>query len=196
MSSIIRQSDSDSESKSDTEKSSSLSSSLEENANIQQIEDDDTRPKPMIPISTSIILDQLPISRQQKLEQTINEQIHHERLKTLVFSKTSAKEKGEEGKGEEGEQKLAIESNKISLRFQPIGSTRGIVPKVFKISTTQTVSTINKFLCQKLKQKAPFHLYIQNSFEPNPDEKIGDLYNLFKTNNELIISYCNTLAFG
>lgn len=89
-----------------------------------------------------------------------------------------------------------IESSKITIRFVPIGSTPSIQPRVFKISSTQTISTLNKFLCKKLKHKGILHLYIQNSFMPLPDEKIGALYGLFKTNNELIISYCNTIAFG
>lgn len=86
--------------------------------------------------------------------------------------------------------------SKIMIRFAPIGSTPSIQPRVFKISSTQTMSTLNKFLCKKLKHKGTLHLYIQNSFMPLPDEQIGSLYNLFKTNNELIISYCNTVAFG
>ena len=88
------------------------------------------------------------------------------------------------------------DSSKITIRFVPIGSTPAIQPRVFKISSTQTISTLNKFLCKKLKHKGILHLYIQNSFMPLPDEQIGALYSLFKTNNELIISYCNTIAFG
>ncbi|CAI5757156.1 unnamed protein product [Candida verbasci] len=88
------------------------------------------------------------------------------------------------------------EITKITIRFQPIGSAKSIEPRVFKISSNQTISTLNKFLTKKLKSKELLRLYVQNSFQPLPDEKIGDLYNLFKTNNELIVTYCNTVAFG
>ncbi|KAL6450884.1 ATG12 Ubiquitin-like protein ATG12 [Candida maltosa Xu316] len=88
------------------------------------------------------------------------------------------------------------EDSKIMIRFVPIGSTPSIHPRVFKISSSQTISTLNKFLSKKLKHKELLHLYIQSSFSPLPDERIGTLYELFKTNNELIISYCNTIAFG
>lgn len=89
------------------------------------------------------------------------------------------------------------ETFKITIRFQPIGSTPAITPKVYKISSNQTISTINKFLTKRLKIKTKLiYLYIQNSFQPNPDERLGDLYELFKTNNELIINYCHTIAFG
>lgn len=86
---------------------------------------------------------------------------------------------------------------KVTIRFQPIGSTPSISPRVYKISSNQTISTINKFLIKRLKIKNNLiYLYIQNSFQPNPDEKLGDLFNLFKINNELILSYCHSIAFG
>lgn len=95
--------------------------------------------------------------------------------------------------------KIANESDifKVTIRFQPIGSTSSINPRVFKISSNQSISTLSKFLIKRLKIKSNLvYLYIQNSFQPNPDEKIGDLYHLFKTNNELIINYCHSIAFG
>lgn len=85
---------------------------------------------------------------------------------------------------------------KISIRFQPIGSAPQMKPNYFKILSNQTVSTIIKFISKKLKLKNGVYLYVQNSFQPTPDEKLGDLYNLFKTNNELVINYCQTVAFG
>lgn len=86
--------------------------------------------------------------------------------------------------------------DKITIRFQPIGSTPAITPRVFKISANQTMSTLNKFLGKRLKYNGLLHLYIQNSFLPNPDEVLKDIYDIFKTNNELIVSYCYEVAFG
>lgn len=91
--------------------------------------------------------------------------------------------------------KLALEA-KTTIRFVPIGSTPRINPLVFTISSNQTVSILIKFLAKKLKTKDHVYLYIQNSFQPTPDEKLSDLYNLFRTNNELIVSYCESVAFG
>ncbi|KAK6455423.1 autophagy protein 12, partial [Scheffersomyces xylosifermentans] len=85
---------------------------------------------------------------------------------------------------------------KITIRFVPIGSTPRITSAVFTISSNQTVSTLTKFLGKMLKTKEHVYVYIQNSFQPNPDEKLNDLYHLFKTNNELIVSYCQSVAFG
>ncbi|CAX45650.1 autophagy-related protein (12), putative [Candida dubliniensis CD36] len=126
-----------------------------------------------IPLSTSIVLERkLPLEQQQKLSNPT------------------------EGSTTDDHISENSPDNKIMIRFVPIGSTPSIQPRVFKISGTQTVSTLNKFLCKKLKFKGVLNLYIQNSFMPLPDESIGSLYGLFKTNNELIISYCNTIAFG
>lgn len=126
-----------------------------------------------IPLSTSIILE-----KKSPLEQ-------HQKLSNPTEGSTAG--------GHVSNNSL---DNKIMIRFVPIGSTPSIQPRVFKISATQTVSTLNRFLCKKLKFKGVLNLYIQNSFMPLPDEQIGSLYGLFKTNNELIISYCNTIAFG
>ncbi|CCE80429.1 Piso0_003545 [Millerozyma farinosa CBS 7064] len=86
---------------------------------------------------------------------------------------------------------------KVTIRFQPIGSTPSITPRVFKISSNSTISTLKRFLIKRLKVKNNLiYVYIQNSFQPLPDEMVGDLYNLFKVGNELILSYCHTVAFG
>lgn len=86
-------------------------------------------------------------------------------------------------------------TDKITIRFKPIGSTSPINPPIFKISPDQTISMILKFLCKRLKVKF-IYIYILNSFQPNPDEILGELFKTFQVNDELIINYCNTMAFG
>lgn len=86
---------------------------------------------------------------------------------------------------------------KISIRFQSIGSTPKITPNNFKITRKQNVSTLIKFMVKRLRlRQQSIYLYIQNSFQPTPDENLGELYDNFKTNNELIIGYCHSIAFG
>ncbi|KAG7662546.1 ATG12 [[Candida] subhashii] len=201
MSSLLIHSESDDD-------SSSLSSSDEEQelqqevANQQQLlieeEEGDIYNEPKIPLSTSIFLEKLPKPQQEQLNQQIEEQ--QQRNHQLSSQRDSSEDKK---KNDNDSKNTTIakpteeeEVTKITIRFQPIGSTPHIQPKVFKISSTSTIATINKFLIKKLKTKSLIYIYIQNSFSPNPDEKIIDLFNLFKTNNELIISYCNTIAFG
>lgn len=91
---------------------------------------------------------------------------------------------------------IEVVVEKITIRFQPIGLTPAINPRVFKIASNQSIATLGKFLKRKLRNNGGLHLYVQNSFLPNPDEVLGDLYDLFKTGNELIISYCYDVAFG
>lgn len=91
--------------------------------------------------------------------------------------------------------KVSANTDKITIRFKPIGSTSPINPAIFKISPNQTISMILKFLCKRLKVKY-IYIYILNSFQPNPDEIVGELFKTFQVNNELIINYCNTMAFG
>lgn len=89
----------------------------------------------------------------------------------------------------------SVTEDKISLRFQPIGSTAKISTTSFKVSRTQTVASIQKFLLRQLRLPT-VHIYVLSSFQPTPDEKLGDLYEQFKTNGELILSYCESIAFG
>lgn len=90
---------------------------------------------------------------------------------------------------------ISIRDTKVTVRFRPIGSTPSINPKIFKISGSSTVNVLIRFICNKLNLQT-VNLYITNSFQPNPDESVGDLFDLFNTNNELIINYCNSIAFG
>ncbi|KAK6204524.1 ubiquitin-like autophagy protein Apg12-domain-containing protein [Scheffersomyces amazonensis] len=90
---------------------------------------------------------------------------------------------------------VSSETPKITVRFVPIGSTPIIDKKVFTINRHQSVATLTKFLTKKLRLNS-VHLYIQSSFSPTPDENLGDLFDSFRTGEELIISYCNTIAFG
>lgn len=86
-------------------------------------------------------------------------------------------------------------ATKISIRFQPIGSTLAIRPASFKVSPTQTVASIQKFLMLRLKIST-VHVYVLSSFQPTPDESLGDLHGFFKSNGELLLSYCESIAFG
>ena len=87
-------------------------------------------------------------------------------------------------------------ATKITVRFQPIGSTPALNPRIFKISAEQTVLTLVRFVNKRLRNQGPLHLYVQNLFLPTPDEVLGDLYKLFKTSDELVIGYCYLVAFG
>lgn len=85
---------------------------------------------------------------------------------------------------------------KVKVKFQPIGSIPSLKPKnTCVISYNKPFSTIVLFLKKRIKVNHVF-CYINNSFAPSPDERVGDLWNQFKVNDELIISYCAIVAFG
>lgn len=93
------------------------------------------------------------------------------------------------------------ENFKIKIRFKSIGSIEQISPSVFKISKTSKFYSIKKFIELKLKLKlnksSKIYCYLGNAFLPNPDDELGNLFELFKTSDdELLITYCNTVAFG
>lgn len=177
--SYIRQSEPENE-----EDSSSLSSSSSSGlivlsdrvVNAEEIKSQSLESR--IPLSTSIVLDKLPTKQQEQVEKTLEE---HEQKHYSNADQT--------------QDPVPEQTTKVSVRFQPIGSTIAVNPKVFKISSTQTIATLNRFLCKKLRQ-THLCLYIQSSFLPAPEEIIGNLYDLFKTKDELIVSYCNSVAFG
>lgn len=84
---------------------------------------------------------------------------------------------------------------KVSVRFLAIGSTSAIHPSTFTVAETQTIATILKFLMKKLRLNT-IYIYVLNSFQPTPDEKIGQLHAMFNTNGVLNFSYCESIAFG
>ncbi|ODV78298.1 APG12-domain-containing protein, partial [Suhomyces tanzawaensis NRRL Y-17324] len=142
--------------------------SIEENAVLERI-----------PLSTLTMLERLPPEQKERLDMA----------RVLPQARPS------DSKDNAG-QIDSYPPTKLTIRLLPVGSTPAITPKVHTISSTQKISTIAHFLGRKLRHKGPIYMYIQNSFQPTPDETLGNLHTLFKTNNELIISYCYSVAFG
>lgn len=87
------------------------------------------------------------------------------------------------------------DGGKIQVRFKSIGSIDQLRPAVFKISRDSQFSSISRFLEKRLKLDKVY-CYLANSIVPNPDDRIGNLYDLFRSGHELIVSYCNVVAFG
>lgn len=90
---------------------------------------------------------------------------------------------------------IADPNDKVTLRFHSIGSTPQLNPLIFRVSRSQKIASILKFLIRRLRLTTA-HVYVLSSFQPTPDESIGSLYDLFKTNQELILSYCEQIAYG
>lgn len=121
-----------------------------------------------VPMTTSLLLNKLPKATSEALE------------------KYQTADKSDTG---------SPTQTKIQIKFQPIGSIPQVKPAVCKISATQPFALVTKFLSRSLKVDQVY-CYINNSFAPNPQQVVGDLWSQFKVDNELIVSYCGTVAFG
>ncbi|OJJ43980.1 hypothetical protein ASPZODRAFT_72211 [Penicilliopsis zonata CBS 506.65] len=92
----------------------------------------------------------------------------------------------------------AIDTGKVTVRFQPLPSAPILKNKVFKISASQKFETVVKFLRKKLdcKDTDSVFCYVNSVFAPGLDEGVGGLWRCFKTDDQLIVAYSMTPAFG
>ncbi|KAL6942513.1 hypothetical protein ACO0QE_003689 [Hanseniaspora vineae] len=83
--------------------------------------------------------------------------------------------------------------NKVKIRFSPIGSITPLNKMI--INASQPFSVIINFVKRKTNRKHVY-LYINNSFAPSGQQLVGELYEHFRVNDELWVSYCGGVAFG
>lgn len=67
---------------------------------------------------------------------------------------------------------------KVSVRFQPIGSAPILKQKVFKISASSRFSVVLNFLRKKVgvREGDGLFLYVNSVFAPGLDEGVGNLF--------------------
>ncbi|KAF9890188.1 Ubiquitin-like protein [Aspergillus nanangensis] len=92
----------------------------------------------------------------------------------------------------------AVDTGKVTVRFQPLPSAPILKNRVFKISASQKFETVVKFLRKKLdcKETESVFCYVNSVFAPGLDEGVGGLWRCFKTDDQLIVAYSMTPAFG
>ncbi|RAK95001.1 ubiquitin-like protein ATG12 [Aspergillus ibericus CBS 121593] len=92
----------------------------------------------------------------------------------------------------------AVDTGKVTVRFQPLPSAPILKNRVFKISASQKFETVVKFLRKKLdcKESDSVFCYVNSVFAPGLDEGVGGLWRCFKTDEQLIVAYSMTPAFG
>ncbi|KAL4978803.1 ubiquitin-like protein ATG12 [Aspergillus desertorum] len=92
----------------------------------------------------------------------------------------------------------AIDTGKVTVRFQPLASAPILKNRVFKISASQKFETVVNFLRKKLNCKDTDSVicYVNSVFAPGLDEGVGGLWRCFKTDDQLIVAYSMTPAFG
>ncbi|KAL0479491.1 autophagy-related protein ATG12 [Acrasis kona] len=88
--------------------------------------------------------------------------------------------------------------DKVVILFKAVGSTPLLKKTKAKINTNSPFREVIGFIRKQLKMKndQSLFLYCNQAFCPNPDELVGDLYKTFGSDKMLVISYCNTAAWG
>ena len=98
---------------------------------------------------------------------------------------------------------------KVAVRFHAIGSAPQLRQKVFKISASSKFGAVVGFLRKRLYgggtatggqggmvgQQGLF-CYVNSVFAPGLDEGVGNLWRCFRTDEQLIVGYSVTPAFG
>ncbi|KAJ5720429.1 Ubiquitin-like protein ATG12 [Penicillium malachiteum] len=95
-------------------------------------------------------------------------------------------------------QGLWTQMQDFTVRFQPLPSAPILKTRVFKVSASQKFETVVKFLRKKLdcKDTDSVFCYVNSVFAPGLDEGVGGLWRCFKTDDQLIVAYSMTPAFG
>ncbi|KAJ5662901.1 Autophagy-related protein 12 [Penicillium longicatenatum] len=93
---------------------------------------------------------------------------------------------------------LIIDVDLVTVRFQPLPSAPMLKTRVFKVSASQKFETVVKFLRKKLdcKDTDSVFCYVNSVFAPGLDEGVGGLWRCFKSDDQLIVAYSMTPAFG
>ncbi|EGC40161.1 hypothetical protein DICPUDRAFT_74321 [Dictyostelium purpureum] len=88
--------------------------------------------------------------------------------------------------------------SKIVVYFKNAGGAQALKQKKFKLQANLSFqNVIDKLRSQlKLKSNESLFLFINQVFQPSPDEILGELYKCFCHNDQLIINYSDLPAWG
>mmetsp|Transcript_18586 Transcript_18586/g.55710 ORF Transcript_18586/g.55710 Transcript_18586/m.55710 type:complete len:186 (-) Transcript_18586:110-667(-) len=91
-----------------------------------------------------------------------------------------------------------IKNGKVILYFKAAGSAPRLIQNKFKMSVTNTFQAVIDSLRKHLElgSSASLFLFINSTFQPNPEERILDLFKCFQVNGRLVVNYCLDQAWG
>eukprot|EP00939_MAST-03C_sp_MAST-3C-sp1_P000048 g48.t1 len=94
--------------------------------------------------------------------------------------------------------KKKTSSDAVKLHFKAVGGARIMKRRKFKMKPDKEWSVVSTFLRKQLKLKDtdPLFTYINSAFCPSPDQLVGNLFENFRINDELIVNYSITNAWG
>ncbi|GAA6061167.1 hypothetical protein JCM10212_005753 [Sporobolomyces blumeae] len=86
----------------------------------------------------------------------------------------------------------------VVVRFKGTGNAPIMKQNLYKISASHKFQAVIAFLRTQLnfKPSDPLFLYINSSFAPAPDDLVSSLFACFGTDNQLIVNYSSTQAWG
>ncbi|KZF21105.1 APG12-domain-containing protein [Xylona heveae TC161] len=92
----------------------------------------------------------------------------------------------------------SLPQEKVTVRFQAVGSAPILRKKVYTIKAKSPFAAVVNFLRKRpeIKGNDSVFLYVNSVFAPSLDEEVGNLYRCFKRDDQLIIAYSTTPAFG
>eukprot|EP00940_MAST-03C_sp_MAST-3C-sp2_P002740 g2740.t1 len=86
----------------------------------------------------------------------------------------------------------------VKIHFKAVGGAPIMKRRKFKMKPDRAWSVVSSFLRKQLKLKTtePLFTYVNSAFSPSPDQLVGNLFESFQINDELIVNYCRTNAWG
>ncbi|KAJ9081320.1 Ubiquitin-like protein [Entomophthora muscae] len=90
------------------------------------------------------------------------------------------------------------DAEKVIVRFRAVGNAPIMKRNHYNIKTTFKFRALTNFLRKELgyKSSESLFLYVNSSFAPSPDESVSNLFKCFQVDNQLIINYCTSQAWG
>ena len=91
-------------------------------------------------------------------------------------------------------------AEKIKVKLVAVGNAPLLKRSKFLVSRDDQVfklaKQVRKWLGMSDQDGSSLFLYVNSSFAPSVDQPLGNLFDNFKTGNELIINYSLTHAYG
>ncbi|KAI5778418.1 ubiquitin-like autophagy protein Apg12-domain-containing protein [Geopyxis carbonaria] len=89
-------------------------------------------------------------------------------------------------------------ATKVGVRFKAMMAAPALAKDVYKIKSSQRFESVVAFLRKALGlgDADGIYAYVNWSFAPALDENVGNLWNCFKTDDVLLVTYSLQSAFG
>jgi ubiquitin-like protein ATG12 len=103
----------------------------------------------------------------------------------------------------EKSEEITIQNNQVKICLRPVGSAPGIKQQKFKLDGNKALIEVELYLLKKLRAAADgeftadsLFLYCGSGFAPQKSTKLDELFDAFKTGEELQINYSIQEAWG